>query len=158
MILDLDGTLWDHPDISSLSLPFEKVDDRTLADSRGVRVHLFEGVREFLQHCRALGLKLAVASWNVYEKAYEALRVFDIDRFFDVLTIEPYPRKELMIEKILSYLGLDIEDVLYIDDRPIHLEGIRARLGGVAFLQAWKDFKDFYELSRILNDILCIEL
>jgi len=52
--LDLDGTAWDHPDISSLYPPFKRVGPLAIADSRGVVVNLRPRLRYFLQWARGL--------------------------------------------------------------------------------------------------------
>ena len=40
VFVDLDGTLWDHEDISSLIPPFKRLSEFSFADSRGVVVNL----------------------------------------------------------------------------------------------------------------------
>ncbi|MGC9131359.1 MAG: magnesium-dependent phosphatase-1, partial [Pyrobaculum sp.] len=47
--LDLDGTAWDHLDISSLYPPFRRVSPLKIQDSRGVEVALRPHLPDFLK-------------------------------------------------------------------------------------------------------------
>ena len=49
VILDGDGVLWDHQDLSALSLPFRLSNQDTIVDANGERVRLLKGVRKLLR-------------------------------------------------------------------------------------------------------------
>ncbi len=159
LVLDLDGTVWDHPDASSLQPPYTRLNDDVAVDSQGVRVTLTPGVRWFLE--RVYGrVALAVCSWNKWENAFELLKTFGLHEFFGYLGIEPHPHKYRVFEKIIKWYrdtyGEDLraEEILYVDDRRIHLEDIYRYIGNVRFIQMGVDVKDFYELyEHIKNDL-----
>ncbi len=158
LVLDLDGTLWDHLDASSLTPPYTRIGEDTVVDSQGIRVTLNRGARWFL--AKVYGrIALAVASWNEWSKAYELLRVFGLDHYFGYLGIEPHPHKHLILEKILKWYKhrygetLRPDEILYVDDRRIHLEDIYRHIGKIRFLQMGVDIQDFYELYRRLEEL-----
>lgn len=135
ILIDLDGTVWDYPDISSLSIPYQLIDSDTTCDGRGIEVKLIPGVRRFLKKIKELGIVVVAVSWNDYVKAYETLRAFNILQFFDALFIEPHPHKELLIMKALHILGIEDEEALYIDDRDIHLEAVKSIAPRIKFIK-----------------------
>jgi len=154
VIYDLDGTLWDHLDISSLSPPFTRVDRYTIMDSSGVEVRLYPDVPYVLSRLNELGLVISAASWNETQKGMMALDAFGLSRFFFEPQIEPHPNKHIMIRRIMGSLskgGLDVspQEVLYIDDRDIHIEDIWRYVGPVNFVRMWRD-------ARSHIDILCM--
>ncbi|MBO3757961.1 MAG: magnesium-dependent phosphatase-1, partial [Candidatus Brockarchaeota archaeon] len=64
---------------------------------------------------------------------------------------EPHPNKHLMIQKIirnLSEKGINISpnEILYIDDRDIHLSKIKEKVGNVKFLKFGVDVKNWQEV------------
>lgn len=154
--LDLDGTVWDHLDISSLYPPFLKKSAQEIVDSRGVPVRLREGVREFLATARERGHILSTLSWNDYNVAYQALKAFEIDQYFHYLVIEPHSRKDKMLYNLLRRIkaerGVELrpQDVLYVDDRDIHIGEIWSNIGPVRFIQFGRDVKNFWELLKLL--------
>jgi len=155
--LDLDGTVWDHPDISSLYPPFKRASPLTITDSRGVAVNLRPHLRDFLQWARGAGHLLTTLSWNDFDVAYEALRAFELDGYFHYLAIEPHPRKDKMLYRVLKQIreerGIEIRpsDVVYVDDRDIHIREIWENIGPVRFLQFGKDVRCFTELISALS-------
>lgn len=128
LILDLDQTLWDHPDISQVTLPLRLQNQGVAVDANGVFVRLRDCAEELLQHAKSTGIKLAVASWNLREPAAAALEVFGLTAYFDVVVIEPHPRKEEMIEKILRALSVKPEEALFVDDNEYIVHRVRKRL------------------------------
>lgn len=155
--LDLDGTVWDHLDISSLYPPFRRVSQLKIQDGRGVEVSLRPHVLDFLKWAREVGHILATLSWNDFDVAYQALRAFEIDKYFHYLAIEPHPRKDKMLYRLLRQVKmerrLDIgpHDVVYIDDRDIHIREIWENIGPVRFIQFGRDVKCFLEIIQLLN-------
>lgn len=155
--VDLDGTVWDHPDISSLYPPFRRVAPLKIADSRNTEVNLRPHVRDFLRWANEAGHLLSTLSWNDHDVAYQALQAFEIDAYFHYLAIEPHPRKDKMLYKLLRQIeqerGVRIrpEEIVYIDDRDIHLKDILENIGKVRFIHFGKDVQCFLEIPRIIS-------
>ncbi|WP_258083714.1 magnesium-dependent phosphatase-1 [Thermococcus thermotolerans] len=152
LVLDLDGTLWDHEDASRLTPPYEFHDDY-LIDSNGGELHLFPGVREFLEWARDRFV-LSIASWNVEERVRPILEGFGLWDYFVSPKIEFHPHKADMTRRTLEEMksaGYEIDRVIYIDDRDIHLDEIKMELPGVHFVHMWVDVKSFEELRKLLE-------
>ena len=152
VILDADLTLWNHADISSLTLPFRKVDRNCLIDAKGEALRLFYGVRDLLKGLKERGLIVSLVTWNKPEHVHEAIRLLEIDRFFKLVEVENTPNKHLSIARILAKLSrkgvqLEPDEILYVDDSTRHLKDISDKVGRVFFLQMWKDVK---EPSKVL--------
>ncbi len=142
--LDLDGTLWDCEDISLLIPPFRRVR---------------EGIEDFLKWCVAKGLILATLSWNDPRKALEALKALGLLRYFRYHAVEYHPRKHEMLLKLLRRLrdeGINVrpEEVVYVDDRDIHVDYMFKYVGPVKFLHFGVDVRDFHELRKVLEELL----
>jgi len=151
--LDLDKVLWNHHDATSLSLPLKRLDERTLVDSEGERVVLREGVREFLQKAKAKGIHLSTCSWNEPEKALAVLKAFDLERYFDLLVVEPHPEKDRMMERILNrFFEVREEEVVFVDDREDMLGKVRSRYPKIRTIRFHPEGEvfSFSELSRML--------
>jgi len=117
VIFDLDLTLWNHPDASALTPPFEKLDESTLVDSKGEELKLHKCARMILGFLKKKGYKLAIASWNEYDIVIQVLRMLDLVKYFDFIVIKPHFRKEEMVEEILEFFkNNNIESVYFIDD------------------------------------------
>jgi len=133
--IDLDGTLWDHLNVSELRPPLRRVGGDSLADSAGVVVTVRRGIREFLGELRGMeGIILSTLSWNNPRIAVEALRTLSLDEYFDYLVVEDHPHKDKMLLKLLKKLsenGVRIppECIVYLDDRDIHVEDIWRSIG-----------------------------
>ncbi|NJE04506.1 magnesium-dependent phosphatase-1 [Thermococcus sp. MV11] len=152
LVLDLDGTLWDHPDASRLSPPYEFHGDY-LVDSTGEELHLFPGVREFLEWSGERFV-LSIASWNVEEKVRPILEGFGLWDYFRFPKIENHPDKADMITRTLRELelsGYDVGGVIYVDDRDIHIEDVKTIVPSIQFIHMWKDAKSFEELRKLLE-------
>ncbi len=147
---------WITLDISSLQPPFRRVGDDVVEDACGTRVVLSRGVREFLASARKLGLIVASLSWNDPTIALEAIEAFGLNCLFDEHFIEPHPRKGEVMARALKVLSeklgvrLGPESIVYIDDRNIHINEIREKVGNILFLQAWRDFRDFNEALKLI--------
>ena len=152
LVLDLDGTLWDHEDASQLTLPYEFHGD-SLTDAYGEELHLFSGVRGFLEWASGRFI-LTIASWNVEERVRPILEGFGLWDYFTFPKIEGHPNKADMIRRTLEELasiGYNIEDVIYVDDRNIHVDDIKMTLPEVDFVHMWVDVKSFEELRELLE-------
>jgi magnesium-dependent phosphatase-1 len=158
VIFDADKTLWTHPNVSSLILPFRLVTKDIIADANGETFQLFDGVRELLESLESKKVIITIASWNKPEPVKEALRLFAIDRFFKIVKAEFHPGKYLMIESIISELAgigleLNAHEILYVDDRTLHLEQIRKKIGSVHFIQMWLDAKTPNEIMEYVKKV-----
>lgn len=154
LILDLDGTLWDHEDASRLTPPYEFHSDY-LVDAYGEELHLFPGVREFLEWASEHFL-LSIASWNIEEKVRPILEGFGLWDYFLFPKIEGHPDKADMIQRTIEELesiGYTIDDVIYVDDRAIHVDKIKQELPDVDFIHMWVDVKSFEELKQLLEKL-----
>ncbi len=159
LFLDLDGTLWDHLDISSLKPPFRRISEDSIVDSQGVPVRLYRDVVEVARWARRSGGFVVALSWNIPEVAVEALKAFNILDLFDYLGIEDHPDKGLVASKILGDLesrGYKVKPcrVVYVDDREIHVRGMRGRVGDITFIRAWVDFRNGEELRNRIAEAL----
>ncbi len=159
LFLDLDGTLWDNLDISSLKPPFKRVSEDAIVDSEGVVVRLYKDIVAVARWAKRNGAIVVALSWNIPEIAVEALRAFNILDIFDYLGIEEHPDKGLVAFKILEDIrsrGYNVKycRVVYVDDREIHVEGVRRWLGDINFVRAWVDFRDGEELRGIIVRVL----
>ncbi len=158
VIFDADNTLWSHLDISKLALPFTLVNGNTISDANTETFCLFVGIRELLSELQRRNIIIALASWNETKPVKEALRLFGIEKFFKIVKAEFHPNKHLMIENILSELlkeGIKIEpdEILYVDDRTVHLERIVERIGSLHFVQMWVDAKAPNEILKFIEHI-----
>jgi magnesium-dependent phosphatase-1 len=158
IVLDADGTIWSHHDASALVAPFEIVSCDVIQDKYHSTVRLNDGIREFLNYVRENGILLSLASWNEPENVFSLLSLFGIDGFFVFPVVEPHPNKHVMLQKIvlgLSQRGVKVlpEEILYIDDRDVHLEEIRSSVGNVKFLRYGVDVENWYDA---LDKVKCV--
>ncbi len=160
VFIDLDGTLWNHEDASSMTPPFQRVGNNCIVDSFGEKLCLYDNVRLFLGKLDTLGLAVCVLSWNRYSVAREALETLGILKYFDYLFIEDTPFKELVLEKALRIIShyfktrFSPRDIIYIDDRDIHVNEVKKVIGNIRFIHMWHDVKDFIELSNFIQCLL----
>lgn len=152
LLVDLDGTLWDHEDISLLSPPFKQIAPGVIMDRLGVKVRLNRDMIRYVEWARDNGAITSTLSWNIFEKAYAALKAFDITELFDYITIENTYRKDRMIKRLLYVIkerdDLDIpaKFIVYIDDRDIHIDDIYRNIGKVFFIHYNIDRDDIDEI------------
>lgn len=156
VVFDADMTLWDHSDISSLILPFKRVDRDSLIDAEENPLNLFNGIRELLQELKKKRIIVALATWNKPEQVVEAIRLLEIEQFFKFVEAEFHPNKHLLVRNILCKLskeGIKVKpsEVLYVDDQKRHLKDIYGTVGKVVFLQMWNDVKNPHEISAYIQ-------
>lgn len=149
MFLDLDGTLWDHEDISQLIPPFKRIDEFTIVDSKGREVRVYRPLIEIVKRVVENGFLLSTLSWNNPAVALDALEKLGIRELFHYHAIEDHPRKEIMALKALKYFknayGCKAFKVIYIDDREIHLDDMIRVFPDLCFIKAHKDFTTAHE-------------
>lgn len=158
VILDLDLTLWDHRNVTALARPLERVGDDAVEDRQGVRVSLFPGARRLLDGLRERGLIIACASWNNPGPVEEIFGLLGLSPYFDHKKVEPHPHKQHTIGALLAELkaagvALTPDEVLYVDDRTIHLPAVRAAVGPIRFLQHGVDVATLEDILRYLDRI-----
>ncbi len=157
-LVDLDGTIWDHKDISSLDPPFKRVSDDKITDRNNVEVTLNKEVIKLVKWAYNHHALISTLSWNNPLKAYEALKAFDLLKHFHYLAIEDTPRKDILIKKLLKKIeeeeGLTFtpDKIVYIDDRDIHIHDIYRNIGGIIFLHYSKDVHTMEHAIRIILD------
>ena len=160
LLLDLDGTLWDHEDISTLNPPFKRQDKHTVIDRQGNVVRIYRDMVKLTKWAKENGAITSTLSWNIPDNAIAALKAFQITEIFDYITIDYTPRKDIMLKKLLKKIekeeGLNIQPckIIYIDDRDIHIEDIYNNIGQVNFIQIWKDFNDFETAKKLIVELL----
>ncbi|WP_297495659.1 magnesium-dependent phosphatase-1 [Thermococcus sp.] len=126
-----------------------------LIDSTGQELCLFHGVREFLDWASERFV-LSIASWNLEDKVRPILEGFGLWDYFTFSKIESHPNKADMIRRTLdelSSIGYNIEDVIYVDDRDIHIDEIKRIFLPVNFVHMWVDAKSFEELRELLEKL-----
>src|SRR3989454_10125749 len=157
VIFDCDLTLWDHRNVSGLRLPFRKVDAEAVADADGVQVRLFPGVREVLAAIHDQGLLMSVASWNQPEHVFAIFDLLGLSGYFTRPKVEPHPYKERTIAALFQELAADgvpvrAEEVLYVDDRRLHLPRVREAVGPIHTLRPGVDINDLRDVLTYLNE------
>lgn len=151
VILDCDRTLWDHEDVSSLRLPFSRVDHETVQDADGFRVRLNPGARALLDDLRARRVLISVASWNRPEPPLAIFGLLGLTDYFVHPKVEFHPDKDRMVAQLLADLAGDRtpvqpEEILYVDDNPVMLAKVRGAFPAIRALRAGVDVKDLREV------------
>ena len=157
VFFDLDGTLWDHLDVSSTKPPFTRESSTTISDTNGVKLTLLPGAVDFLKWVRTGGGLVSSCSWNEYDKAFGAIRTFGLEKLFDYQEISTSPNKHLLMEEVLNDLrdkGTVVTDkmMFYIDDRDIHLNEILKRFPGLSFFQIRKRGLTFDDIRKAIAE------
>ncbi len=159
-LVDLDGTVWDHKDISSLEPPFKKISEDTIVDSNNTPVTLNRDVLELIRWALENGALVSTLSWNNPVKAYKAIKAFDILGLFHYLTVEDTPRKDNMIKKLLRNIEDEYkirftpEKIVYIDDRDIHIQDIYKNIGKILFLHYSKEIHSKEEAIERIQEFI----
>ncbi len=155
LMLDLDRTVWDHPDVTSTVPPYVRVSDAVL-DGRGETIRLLPGIVELLSWAAASGVAVAALSWNEPAKATAVLNAFSLARYFRYVYIEPHPMKHAMVSRLIErYVSeggtKNFAEMLYIDDKDIHVHDVWRYVGPIPFLQWGRDLTDYRVLLSWLR-------
>ncbi len=156
VILDCDLTLWDHANVSALVAPFMQIDADTVKDAQGSEVRLVPGARELLRELRTRGILISIASWNHPVPVFTLLELFGLTEYFTRPKVEPHPYKERTIGALLEEFaaeGIQLQphEVLYVDDRALHLRRVRDAHGPIRTVRSGSDVLDLREVVRYLD-------
>lgn len=156
VIFDCDGTLWDHHNVSELTLPFRRTGEYAVEDAHGIRVRLFPEVPSVLEELRRRRTLISVASWNRPEQVFAIFNAFGLGTYFIRPKVEFHPYKERMIAALLDELAADgltlhPEEVLFVDDRVVHLRRARRLVGEIRTLRPGTDIADLRGLLGSLD-------
>jgi magnesium-dependent phosphatase-1 len=156
VFIDLDGTLWDHYDVSILKTPFTKVSELEFIDSNGVVVRVYKLALEVLKYAIRRGFIVSTLSWNDPVKALQALRILGLEELFHYHAIENHPNKALMAQRVLRMIeerGLCRNNVvvIYIDDRELHLEDMKRAFRNLLYIKAWESCKNIGDCVELIE-------
>lgn len=157
LAIDLDGTVWNHKDISAVPMPYKKISDGVIENNDGIRITVYPEALEFIKWARKNGGIITSLSWNIPENAMQALKVLGIDTLFDYHLIEYHPDKYRLLLKLLNELekkNITIPPgrIVYVDDRDIHIQDIRKNIGNIIFIHIWREVKDFEDAKKIIYE------
>ncbi len=156
VILDCDLTLWDHANVSALVAPLTQIDADTVKDAQGSEVRLVPGTRELLRELRTRGILTSIASWNDPVPVFMLFELFGLAEYFTHPKVEPHPYKERTIGALLEEFAaegiqLQPDEVLYVDDRALHLRRVRDAHGPIRTVRPGTDVFDLREVARYLD-------
>lgn len=158
LLVDLDKTIWDCEDISTMRPPFRKLDAYTFSDANGSVIRIKEYMVEFLKWAKSQGALIVALSWNILELALEALKTMSLTDLFDYYAVEFHPRKDMMFQNQVRKLGEQglchvLNCVVYIDDSKHYLEQISSIVNACC-LQPELDFNDLESLIKAVSRCL----
>jgi magnesium-dependent phosphatase-1 len=153
---DIDGTLWDTLDISLVAPPYFPDGKGRLRSADGTIVRLIPEAIEFVKWCRRNGAKVTSLSWNIPERVFPAIQVLGISDLFDFHATEYTDAKHERLFDLLDKLRRDgiiipPQRVVYVDDRDIHIDSIRKKVGDVVWIHIWKEIPDYNAAKRIVK-------
>jgi magnesium-dependent phosphatase-1 len=157
LAMDLDGTVWDHLNISGVNPPYTRIDDLHMKNVDNVTITLFREAVEFVKWARENGAITTTLSWNRKDYAEEALETFGIENLFDYNSTDHTPDKDQRLLRLMQAFdarGINIppERVVYIDDRDLHMDSIRKNIGNIVFINIWKTTKNYNEAMEIVRE------
>jgi len=153
---DIDGTLWDTLDISLVAPPYFAEGKGRLRSADGTIVRLIPEAINFVKWCRRNGAKVTSLSWNIPERVFPAIEVLGISDLFDFHATEYTDAKHERLFDLLAKLrrlGIIIPPhrVVYVDDRDIHIENIRKKVGDVVWIHIWKEVPDYNAAKSVVR-------
>ncbi len=161
LAMDLDGTVWDNLNISGIMPPYEKINDDKIRGEKTI-VTLYREAVNFIQWSKENGAIITSLSWNKKLHASEALEKFGISDLFDYNSTDVTPDKDQRLLRLLNSLSekgihIDVNRIVYIDDRDLHMDNIRKNIGDIIFINIWKTTKDYDEAKKIIMDRVLTE-
>jgi magnesium-dependent phosphatase-1 len=148
--------LWDCLDISLVDPPYFADGEGRLRSADGTIVKLIPEAIDFVRWCKRNGAKVASLSWNIPERVFPAIETLGISDLFDFHATEYTDEKHERLFDLLSKLqkgGVVIPPhrVVYVDDRDIHIDSIRKRVGDVVFIHIWSEVPDYAAARDIVK-------
>lgn len=129
MILDGDGTLWSGDILAGyLTTPLHQIDENTIVDHQGKKIHLKEEARKVLEELHERNIFVALASQNRKLPVIALLRRLQLTPYFNFLEVS-WTEKDEMIHNILGIFekkGRDPGRVFFVDDFDYNLEIVQA--------------------------------
>jgi len=155
--MDLDGTLWDHLNISGVNPPYMRIDELSIKNNDNVIITVYKSALDFMKWAKSNGAIITSLSWNRTDYVNEALAKLGISELFDYNSTDYTPDKDKRLLKLIEELkmsGIDIkpEMIVYVDDRDIHMEAIKKNIGNIIFINIWKDIKNYDDAKKIVEE------
>lgn len=121
-----------------------------------MKVRLRPGARELLTGLRARGVLVSVATWNHPEPVFAIFDLLGLTSFFVRPKVEAHPHKDRTIGATLQELAgdgvaLQPHEVIFVDDKPMHLAQVRQALGPIQTLQAGVDVTDLRDVLTFIS-------
>lgn len=156
LAMDLDGTVWDHLNVSEVNPPYKHLDLNRIGNADNVTITLFPEVVNFIKWARENGAITTTLSWNRKDYAQEALETFGICNLFDYNSTDHTPDKDQRLLKLINLLNeqgieIPVQRVVYVDDRDLHMEAINKNIGNIVFINIWKTTKNYAEAMEIVK-------
>lgn len=153
LLMDLDGTVWDHKDVSATHPPFTRIGDFSIRDEQGEVITINKNAIDFLEWARSNDAIVSTLSWNHEEIAADAIRGLGLTGNFDFLAISPDPDKATLLENLLNKLNkdgvhIDSNRLVYVDDRDIHMKQMLEKFPEIIFIHMWKKTMNFEEAKE----------
>lgn len=133
-VFDLDFTIWNAGDTwCSETDPPYTWDKGKLFDQSGRWIRLFPEVQSILEMLKSRGIVIAVASRaNEPERAMQLLKLFDIEKYFDIREIYPGSKITHLI-KIREQVQCSFGEIVFFDDEERNIEDAKS-LGIISIL------------------------
>ena len=132
VIFDGDGTLWSGDVLAGyLTTPLHQVDENTVEDHQGKKVHIKEGVREVLAELQKRGIYVALASENRKLPVVALLQRLSLGQYFNFLEVS-WTEKDEMILRILNIFeekNRDPGKIYFVDDFGYNIEIVQENPG-----------------------------
>jgi magnesium-dependent phosphatase-1 len=157
LAMDLDGTVWDHLNISGVEPPYTRVNASSIKNRDNVVITLFNEAITFIKWARSNGAIITTLSWNRRDYVEEALETFGISELFDYNSTDHTPDKDQRLLKLIKTLNgngvhIPVDRVVYVDDRDIHMEEIKKNVGSIVFINIWKSAKNYRDAMAIVKE------
>lgn len=157
LAMDLDGTVWDHLNISGVEPPYTRINATSIKNRDNITVTLFEDAVKFIKWARDNGAITTTLSWNRRDYVDEALETFGIAGLFDYSSTDHTPDKDQRLLKLINILDeigiyIPVDRVVYVDDRDIHMDAIKKNVGDIVFINIWKSTKNYGDASKIVKE------
>ncbi|MDX1284836.1 MAG: magnesium-dependent phosphatase-1 [Draconibacterium sp.] len=124
-VFDLDFTLWDAGGTwCDATNPPYNWENGLLLDSCGAHIKLYDDVIQILEELKEHGKKIVAAS-RTYQPdwAQDLLRLFDIDKYFDLKEI--YPSSKIQhFNRIQNHFMIPFNEMVFFDDEYRNIEDV----------------------------------